>query len=154
MEIRSANRGDLHAIVALCKLHGEYEKAAYDTSNKADLLSKHFFEDKSLQCYVVEHDSEIVGYATFMKQFSTWDATFYIYLDCLFLKAEVRGMGIGTSLMDKIKAYAKKENCNIIQWQTPDFNKKAIAFYQKIGGISKTKERFFMQVSNSRNWLR
>lgn len=48
--------------------------------------------------------------------------------------------------MEKVKEYAKAENCHMIQWQTPVFNDKAIRFYQKIGGISKPKERFFMKV--------
>lgn len=48
--------------------------------------------------------------------------------------------------MEKIKEYAKAENCTIIQWQTPSFNKKAIDFYRKIGGISKSKERFCLNI--------
>jgi hypothetical protein len=39
-----------------------------------------------------------------------------------------------------------KLKCNHIQWQTPDFNKRAIKFYERIGGISKSKERYFLKV--------
>ena len=81
-----------------------------------------------------------------MKQFSTWDANFYIYLDCLYLKENTRGKGLGKMIMEKIKEYGKSNNCNIIQWQTPDFNKKAITFYNKIGGKSKSKERFYLDI--------
>jgi len=58
---------------------------------------------------VVEQESLIVGYATFMKQFSTWDTDFYIYLDCLFLKENTRGNGLGGLIMEKIKEYAKNQ---------------------------------------------
>ena len=81
-----------------------------------------------------------------MKQFSTWDANFYIYMDCLFLTEESRGYGIGEKMMNVIKEEAEKLNCNLIQWQTPDFNTRAIKFYDRIGGISKTKERYFLKV--------
>ncbi|WP_103071582.1 GNAT family N-acetyltransferase [Aquimarina sediminis] len=147
MNIRFALEKDIVPIVELCQAHAAFEKVACDATNKQELLSKYLFHSSSiLKCIVVEWDTEIVGYATFMKQFSTWDASFYIYLDCLFLKEKTRGMGLGTQLMRKIKEYARLENCKVIQWQTPDFNVEAINFYHKIGGISKSKERFFWHI--------
>lgn len=147
MDIRFAEKKDLPQIIELCDEHAEYERAEYEVKNKSELLSEYIFgQNPSLKCLVVAQKNSIIGYATFMKQFSTWDAGFYIYLDCLYLKANSRGLGLGSRLMEKLKEYAKAENCFIIQWQTPDFNKKAIEFYQKIGGISKSKERFYMNV--------
>jgi len=147
MNIRFANNNDLPQIIELCKEHAEYERAEYEQKNKAELLSEFIFgQNPSLKCLIVEQDNSIIGYATFMKQFSTWDADFYIYLDCLFLKENIRGQGLGSSLMEKVKEYAKNKNCKIIQWQTPDFNQKAIDFYTKIGGVSKTKERFCLEI--------
>ena len=135
---------DMEQLLSLCQEHAEYEKAKFDPKNKLDLLSAHLFQSQnSIKCLVVEVDKEVVGYATFMKQFSTWDAGFYIYLDCLFLKEKRRGRGIGRKIMDQIRDYAQLEKCNTIQWQTPDFNTKAIEFYKRIGATSKAKERFF-----------
>ncbi len=147
MDIRFAEKKDLSQIIELCNEHAEYEQTVYEHRNKAELLFEFIFgQNPSLKCLVVTQENLIIGYATFMKQFSTWDADFYIYLDCLYLKANARGVGIGSSLMEKVKEYAKAENCNMIQWQTPIFNKKAIDFYRKIGGTSKTKVRFFLDI--------
>lgn len=88
----------------------------------------------------------VIGYATFMKQFSTWDMNYYIYLDCLFFIKETRGRSLGTKMINKIKEYAEKQGCKEIQWQTPSFNKRAVQFYQKIGAEFKNKERFFWPV--------
>ena len=79
-----------------------------------------------------------------MSQFSTWDAAFYMYLDCLFLGENIRGNGIGKKLIERIKVEAKKNNCNTIQWQTPQSNVQAIRFYRSIGAVSKSKKRFFL----------
>jgi hypothetical protein len=38
-----------------------------------------------------------------MKQFSSWEANFFLYMDCLFLLAEARNLGIGAVLTDLIK---------------------------------------------------
>lgn len=147
MEIRFAQKKDLPQIVALCKEHAEYEKEKYDQKNKSKLLSNSIFgQIPVLNCLVVENDNIIVGYATFTKQFSTWDADFYIYLDCLFLKKQTRGKGLGKLIMEKVKEYGKTQGCNLVQWQTPDFNKRAIEFYNKIGGKSKSKERFYLNI--------
>ncbi len=56
-----------------------------------------------------------------------------------------RGYGIGVQIMDKIKEESQKMGCNLIQWQTPDFNTGAIRFYKRIGATSKFKERFFLE---------
>lgn len=144
MTIRFAKEDDIEHIIELCKLHADYEKVVYNAKNKAEVLSKHLFgSEPVLKCFIVELNAQIVGYATFMKQFSTWNANFYLYLDCLFLKEETRGKGIGMKIMAMINDYAKANSYTHIEWQTPDFNDRAISFYNKIGASSKTKERFF-----------
>ncbi|MTI30254.1 GNAT family N-acetyltransferase [Xanthovirga aplysinae] len=144
MKIRFAEREDIDQVVNLIGKHAAFEKAEFNSQNKSNLLSIHLFNSQEvLKCIVAEENNEIVGYATFMKQYSTWEADFYIYLDCLFLIEEMRGRGIGLKMMNQVKDFAKAEGCQLIQWQTPDFNKDAIAFYHRLGGTSKTKERFF-----------
>ncbi|MFT5917067.1 MAG: hypothetical protein ACI81T_003581, partial [Bacteroidia bacterium] len=49
-------------------------------------------------------------------------------------------------LIRRIQSEAKKLNCSLIQWQTPDFNTRAMKFYKRIGASSKSKERFFLEV--------
>ncbi|MEP0274125.1 N-acetyltransferase family protein [Ekhidna sp.] len=144
MLIREAVERDIDQIIELCQLHAEYEKSSYSKVEKQEKLFSSLFKEKNgIKCVVIEEERQLHGYATFIKQFSTWDADWYLYLDCLFLREETRGKGIGKEMMSLIKAYAKKEGCINIQWQTPDFNQDAIRFYKKIGAESKKKERFF-----------
>jgi GNAT superfamily N-acetyltransferase len=145
--IRFAKKEDLDELVRLCELHATFEKANYDSSNKVQKLNHSlFFNNPSLHCLVAEKETKIIGYATYMKQYSTWDADYYIYMDCLFIIEESRGLGIGEKLINRIKDESRKMTCNLIQWQTPDFNKRAMKFYDRIGAISKTKERYFLNV--------
>jgi GNAT superfamily N-acetyltransferase len=81
-----------------------------------------------------------------MKQYATWDAAYYVYMDCLFLTEDARGKGVGEELINRIKLEANALDCTHIQWQTPDFNERAIKFYNRIGATSKSKERFFLDV--------
>lgn len=147
MIIRKPIPKDVEQLIDLCAAHAAYERVSFDKSQKKEKLNKQLFSiENNLQCLVVESDNQLVGYATYMKQFSTWDADFYVYLDCLFLKETTRGNGLGKQLMEKIKEYAVAENCIEIQWQTPSFNSRAISFYKRLGAGSKTKERFFWSV--------
>lgn len=146
MLIRRVEERDIDSLIELCVLHAEYEKADFDPRGKKERLFMHLFKVESgLQCIVVEDRGRLLGFATFIKQFSTWDADYYLYLDCIYLREEIRGQGVGTRMMHLVKSYGERENCFQVQWQTPDFNDKAITFYKKLGGVSKKKERFFWQ---------
>ncbi|MEQ9404718.1 MAG: GNAT family N-acetyltransferase [Cyclobacteriaceae bacterium] len=145
--IRKVERKDIETLVELCKAHAAFEGSGYSTANKVSDLSDHLFSKSPvLECLVVEMDKQLVGYATFMKQFSTWDAAFYVYMDCIYLEKATRGKGIGKELLNKVAQYARSQNCSLIQWQTPTANTRAIKFYREYGANSKMKERFFLDL--------
>ena len=134
-------------MVCLCKLHASFEKSKYNPHMKEEKLVQHLFATSpSLFALVVEKNKNLIGYATYMKQFSTWDAENYIYLDCLFLDERSRGLGIGKKIMQRIQEERQKLDCSLMQWQTPKFNKRAIKFYHTIGATKKSKERFFLNI--------
>jgi len=146
-QIRFVKQIDLEELVNLCESHALYEKADFSKEGIKEKLQKHLFEQTpALYCLVVELNSKLIGYATYMKQFSTWDANFYVYMDCLFLNEKSRGLGLGEKLMNTIKEESIKLGCDLIQWQTPTFNSGAIKFYNRIGAYSKDKERFFFDL--------
>lgn len=146
-DIRSAQPQDLPQIVQLCADHAAYEQCDYVSEGKLELLRVAIFGDSpKLYCIVAEVEGAVVGYATFMLQFSTWDASEYIYMDCLYLDEGCRGHRIGEQLIDEIKIFGKSRGIDHVQWQTPDFNVRAIKFYKRIGASSKSKERFFLPI--------
>ena len=150
MKIRFAKPDDVEQIVALCHAHANFEKAVYNPAGKKELLKQYLFDStKEIHCLIVEAQNRMIGYATFMKQFSTWDAEYYLYMDCLYLEAAARGKGTGQELMTRISEFAKEAGCREIQWQTPDFNKRAIHFYKRLGAESKSKERFSWRINSS-----
>ena len=145
--IRFAEKSDLLDLVQLCGLHAEFEQCDYNSEHKMEALEHHLFsETPCAYCLIAETEGTAIGYATYMKQFATWDADFYIYMDCLFMTEKARGLGIGEKLVNRIKEEGRKLNCSHIQWQTPDFNRRAMKFYHRIGAKSKSKERFFLDI--------
>ncbi len=135
-EIRLVKETDMDQVIELCSLHAKFENAEYDNRGKAINLSRAIFkETPSLFCLVAERNNSIVGYATMTKEFSTWDADYYLHMDCLFILEESRGLGLGTLFIEAIKEFAIDNFCTHIQWQTPIDNYNAIGFYTSLGGF-------------------
>lgn len=144
-QIRKAELKDIEGIIKLCAEHAEFEKANFSPLKKAQKLADFLFSTHPpVFCLVVEKDNALLGYTTFMPEFSTWDADYYVYMDCLFLRPHARNFGIGKELIKEIAKFAKARKIKQIQWHTPDFNERAIKFYQRIGAKSKEKTRFYL----------
>ncbi len=141
--IREVRENEIGLIVELCQKHAAHERMTYNPIQKKELLKKAIFSEvKQLYCFVIESNCMIVGYFTYTFDFSTWDASPFLYLDCLYIEAEFRGMGIGKTIIDRLREIGRKNDCVNIQWQTPIFNENAIEFYRRIRAIEKQKLRF------------
>ena len=141
---RALAEQDLQRLVELCQQHAEFEGSSFEPRNKLQQFKKLFFGSNSrMQCRVIEHGQDIVAYATFILQFSTWQAEQYVYLDCLFVEFGARNQGVGSQLIREAIRYAKQNKCTTLQWQTPLENRRAVEFYDKIPGTNrKSKWRY------------
>jgi len=141
--IRKAEAKDIARLVELCQNHAAYEEIDFQPKGKAELLSKALFSDTPrLFCFVIESQGDLGGYFTYTFDFSTWDAQLFLYLDCLYLEPEFRGMGISEKIIENLRGIAQENNCVNIQFQTPVFNVRAIKFYNRMGALGKEKVRF------------
>ncbi|WP_259066062.1 GNAT family N-acetyltransferase [Mucilaginibacter sp. X4EP1] len=145
--IREIKENDLDELMLLIEEHTAFEQAYYSSEGKKERLQKELFrEDSQLKCWVIEIDDIVNGFCSFTYDYSTWDAAFFIYMDCLYIRSSFRGTGIGSVILGKLKALAAEKQCVNVQWQTPEFNAPAIAFYKKNGALSKDKVRFTLPV--------
>ncbi len=143
--IRDFQEGDITPLIELCRKHAAYEQAYYDAEGKDMLLKSALLSFPApLHCWVVVVGGEVVGYATYTFDFSTWNARYYLHLDCIFLDEPFRGHGIGKDLMNRLLYVASERGCTNMQWQTPVFNEHAIRFYSRLGAQSLDKKRFFI----------
>lgn len=86
-----------------------------------------------------------------MKQFSTWDANYYIYMDCFYLTEESRDLGVGQKLIESIQKECRESGIILIQWQTPDFNNRAMKFYNKLGQRENLSRDIFSTLNKSQH---
>lgn len=147
LNIRPVRPDELSRLTALCAEHAEYEKLSYSDNGQQQRLQAALFSlPARLFIWVVADDNEnLHGYLSATIDYSTWSAAPFVYMDCLYLTAELRGHGIGRQLMSTLIDFAEQHQCAEIQWQTPPDNQLGIGFYQHIGATSLDKARFTLR---------
>ena len=140
-EIRPHEAGELETLLELCAEHAEYELAPFSSDGQAERW-RGALENGDVQVFFAHHDGETFGFAAMSLEYSTWRAEQYAHLDCLYVRSSARGRGLGKALMKTIEQRARQLECRQIQWQTPPWNEKALAFYGSLGATSQPKLRF------------
>jgi len=128
--IREARKGDEQAIMDLIHGLALYEKAPEQVVNTAEDLGIHLFEEKICEAIVAEKDNQIVGFALYYTNYSTWKGK-CLYLEDFYVIPELRGEGIGSLLFDQVIEIAKARGVKRMDWQVLEWNEPAIQFYQK-----------------------
>lgn len=128
--IRPAKKGDEHAIMELIHGLALYEKAPEQVVNTAEDLGVHLFEEKICEAIVAEKDNQIVGFALYYTNYSTWKGK-CLYLEDFYVLPELRGEGIGSILFDEVVSIARNRGVKRMDWQVLEWNEPAINFYKK-----------------------
>jgi GNAT superfamily N-acetyltransferase len=132
--IRPATPADVGAIFALMYELAEFEKLTHlfvaTTEGVHDAL---FGARPSAEALVAEQDGEVVSYALFFHNFSTFLGKRGLYLEDLYVRPSLRGSGLGTMMLKALAQLAVERQCGRFEWSVLDWNQNAIDFYEKMG---------------------
>ncbi len=132
--IRAAEPQDVLAIVGLIRELAEFEKLLHLCQVNAESLLPHLFGDKPVaECVVGEADGQVVGFALFFTNFSTFLAKPGLYLEDLYIQPAYRGSGLGKALLKHLAGLAVERDCGRFEWCVLDWNERAIGFYEGVG---------------------
>ena len=134
MPIRNAQAADAPTVVALIHELAAFEQLSHLVSVTPQSLAQHLFGPQpAAQCVVFEQGAEIVAFALFFHNFSTFLGQPGLYLEDLYVRPAYRGQGIGRSLLVHLAGLARDRGCGRFEWSVLDWNANAIAFYEKLG---------------------
>lgn len=134
LTLRPATSADVSVLFDLIMELAEYEKLAHTVKGNADVLQKHLFGVTTyIEAIVAEYAGQVVGFALFFHNYSTFLAKPGIYLEDLFVLPEFRRLGIGKGILIYLAQLAVSRNCGRFEWSVLDWNENAIAFYQRMG---------------------
>jgi GNAT superfamily N-acetyltransferase len=132
--LRSAEPRDLDAIVGLIGELAAFEQLTHLLEVTPEKLAPHLFGAPPVaECVVGEVAGEVVGFALFFSNFSTFLARPGLYLEDLYVQPAHRGGGLGKALLEHLARLAAERGCGRFDWSVLDWNADAIAFYQKFG---------------------
>lgn len=132
--IRPATRDDVPAILSFIRSLAAYEREPDAVAaTEADLLRDGFGPNPFFSCLIAEQDGRPAGFALYFFSYSTWLGRPGLYLEDIFVEPEMRGLGIGKALLERVAAIAVEKDCPRLRWEVLDWNTPAIEFYRAMG---------------------
>jgi GNAT superfamily N-acetyltransferase len=133
--IRRIRPEDVEAAVGLVYDLAEFERAPDECHLTAEQLHDALFgEAPKLFGHVAEVDGEIVGFAVWFLNFSTWRGVHGIYLEDLYVRSSQRGSGLGKALLAALAAECVANGYARLEWSVLDWN-PATEFYKALGAV-------------------
>ncbi len=133
--IRKADKEDCERMMELVHELAIFEKAPKEITVTFDHFVESGFGEKPVWwAFVAEIEGRVEGFALYYIRYSTWKGQ-RMYLEDFLVNEELRGLGIGKLLFDKLIEEAKEKRFSGIVWQVLGWNTTAINFYNKYEGV-------------------
>ena len=132
--LRPARPEDLPAIVGLITELAVFEKLEHLVVVTPASLQPHLFGPRPVaEAVVGEVGGQVVAFALFFTNFSTFLGQPGLYLEDLYVQPAHRGTGLGKALLQHLGALAVERGCGRFEWSVLDWNQRAIDFYEAMG---------------------
>lgn len=137
LQIVSASKGDIPVILRLIKELADFENLSDDVvASEEDIHSALFSDRPTAEALVGHCKGEVVGFALFFHNFSTFLGRRGIYLEDLYVRPAYRGQGFGRRFLIHVAGLAKERRCGRIEWSVLNWNKRAIKSYGRAGAVA------------------
>ncbi|MFF8280186.1 GNAT family N-acetyltransferase [Streptomyces lateritius] len=133
--IRTATSADVPVIHAMVRELAEYEKALDEVRASEEQLREALFGERPAAfAHIAETDEgEVVGFALWFLNFSTWRGVHGIYLEDLYVRPSRRGGGHGKALLRELARICVERGYERLEWSVLDWNTPSINFYKSLG---------------------
>jgi GNAT superfamily N-acetyltransferase len=135
--IRPAKPADVAEIHAMVRELAEYEKALDEAEATPEQLHDALFGgNPRVFAHIAEDGAgDVVGFALWFLNFSTWTGMHGIYLEDLYVRPSARGAGYGKALLAQLARTCVERGYTRLEWSVLDWNAPAIAVYRSQGAV-------------------
>lgn len=135
MTIRPARLADAEAVVEMIHAHAAEDDHDGRCRVTADDIRTHGFGERpTIEALVAERAGEAVGFLLFFTNFSSWEGKTGLFVEDLYLRADLRGQGIGRRLMRMLAQLAVQRGHVRIDWAVLE-RSRARRFYEGLGAV-------------------
>lgn len=132
--LRAAELRDVTVIVQLIRELAAFERLEHLVQATPEKLRPQLFGERpAAEAMVAEVQGEVVAFALYFTNFSTFLAQPGLYLEDLYVRPAQRGRGIGEAMLKRLAALAVERGCGRFEWSVLDWNADAIRFYERLG---------------------
>ncbi|KQQ87343.1 GNAT family N-acetyltransferase [Massilia sp. Leaf139] len=132
--VRPAEPADVSHIHSMIVELAVFEKLEHMVVATEELLHEGLFGTRpACEAIVGEENGEVVAFALFFHNFSTFLTKKGLYLEDLYVRQSHRGKGYGTQLLSTLAQIAVERKCGRFEWSVLDWNEPAIGFYRTMG---------------------
>ncbi|OON60520.1 GNAT family N-acetyltransferase [Massilia sp. KIM] len=132
--IRPAQPQDVAHIHGMILELAVFEKLEHLVVATEALLHEGLFGARpACEAIVGEENGEVVAFALYFHNFSTFLTKKGLYLEDLYVRQVHRGKGYGTRMLKRLAQIAVERGCGRFEWSVLDWNEPAIQFYKAMG---------------------
>jgi GNAT superfamily N-acetyltransferase len=142
--IRPATVADTPTIARLIRALAEYERLSTEVVLDEERLRDHLFGPRPFaEVLLAEQEDEVIGFALFFHNYSTFVGRPGIYLEDLFVEPPYRGRGHGKALLRAVATRAVERGCGRLEWSVLNWNEPALRFYRSLGAVPMNEWRLY-----------
>jgi len=132
--LRAAAPADVPAIVGLIGELAAFEDLSHLLQLRPERLHEHLFGERPVvEALVAQVADDVVGFALFFTNYSTFLGRPGLYLEDLYVQPAYRSQGIGRALLTRLAGLANQRGYGRFEWSVLDWNADAIRLYQRMG---------------------
>jgi len=136
VRIDAATPADIPTILTLIRELAAFERLLDEVQATEQQLHDGLFGARpSAEVAMARVGTEVVGFALFFHNFSTFVGKPGLYLEDLFVRQQYRGHGCGEALLRYLARLALDRGCGRFEWSVLDWNQRAIDFYKNLGAV-------------------
>lgn len=134
LRIDPASAADVPTILGLIKELAEFEHLSHEVvATEASLREQLFGGQPGAEVIIGRAGDEVVGFALYFPNFSTFLGKRGLYLEDLYVRPQFRGQGHGEQLLRHLAHLCIARGYGRLEWSVLDWNQRAIDFYQSMG---------------------
>ena len=131
-KLRAIERQDRTQWEPLWRAYLDFYRAEW-SDEVADATFMRIFDPlEPMHALVAERGGELIGFAHYLFQRSTWLLNSQCYLQDLYVGEAARGVGVGRALIAAVVEAAKGEGAARVFWNTHETNVVARGLYDKV----------------------
>jgi GNAT superfamily N-acetyltransferase len=132
IKVRPATGDDVPVLLSFARAMAVEERVEVQATERS-LEEALFGQRPAAFALIATAEASPVGYVVYFFTFATKLGSRILWLDDLYVAPEVRGRGIGTTMMAYLAELALQHGCARVEWAVLDRNRRAIEFYARLG---------------------